>query len=290
MPAVALLDPKTDLVFKMQFARLTDWLMDLVNAVRDTERPVVDLHVINPEITPEEVKRKLVRLDILAQDNARQVFNLEMQTSRHAGYAERSVFYLARLLSGQLEEGENYRAVKPVVGIHLLDFDLFPEQDQAVWEFELRDRRYSKTVPGRSLQLNMIELPKADRLRGCLVPELADWITYFKHWNEAHIMQQIQHPPVQQAHQNLRALSADRKAWYQQLAREMAAHDEAMLREDAEIRGQATLLRSLLHAKFGEDLPAFIEGRLQVAESEQLGRWAKRVLTAETLEQVFSDH
>jgi len=289
-PTTDLLDPKADLVFKMQFAGHPDWLMDLVNAVRSTESPVVDLHVINPEISPEEVKHKLVRLDILAQDSARQVFNLEMQTSRHAGYAERSVFYLARLLSGQLKEGENYRVVKPVVGIHLLDFDLFPEQDQAIWEFELRDRRHSKTVPGRSLQLNMIELPKADRLRSHFPAVLAAWLTYFKHWNEAHIMQQIQHPPVQQAYQNLRALSADRKAWYQQLAREMAAHDEAMLREDAEIRGQATLLLSLLHAKFGEDLPSFIEGRLQVAEAEQLEHWAKRVLTAESLDQVFSDH
>jgi len=85
-------------------------------------------------------------------------------------------------------------------------------------------------------------------------------------------MQQIQHPHVQQAYENLHALSADKKAWYQQLAREMAQHDEATL-----------------CAKFGE-LPSSVEEQLQVAEPAQLEHWADRVLFAETLEQMFSEH
>jgi len=72
-----------------------------------------------------------------------------------------------------------------------------------------------------------------------LIPILAQWITYFEHFREERVMQQIQHPPVQQAYENLHALSADKKAWYQQLAREMAQHDEATLREEAEARGEA---------------------------------------------------
>jgi len=190
-----------------------------------------------------------------------------------------------------VKDSENYREVKPVVGIHLLDFDLFPEPDQALWEFELRDRRWPGRLadPGRSLQLSMIELPKADRLRDDIVPAPADWITYFKHWHEENVMQQIQHPPVQQAYENLHALSADKKAWYQQLAREMAQHDEATVREEAEIRGQVNFLRRLLRGKFG-DLPPIVEERLQAAEPAQLEHWADRVLFAETVEQMFSEH
>jgi len=293
MPETAtdLLDPKRDLVFKMQFARHKDWLIDLINAVRSEELPIVDLHVTNAEITPEEVKTKLVKLDILAQDATGQVFDVEMQTNRHAGWAARSVFYLARLLSQQLKEGESYRRVRPVVGIHLLDFNIFTKPEQAVWELEMRDRRGADEEFDRSLQLNVVELPKADqiRLRGGIRPVLAGWVTYFKHWNEAHIMQQIQHPPIQKAYQNLQALSADKKAWYQELAREMAGHDEAMLREEAEDRGRANLLHLQLRGKFG-NLPAAIEERLNTAAMEQLEHWGMRVLTAETLEQVFSDH
>jgi len=130
-----------------------------------------------------------------------------------------------------------------------------------------------------------------------LIPILAQWITYFEHFREERVMQQIQHPPVQQAYENLHALSADKKAWYQQLAREMAQHDEATLREEAEARGeargkaagQASILRRQLRAKFGT-LPTFAEEQLRHARSGQLENWAERVLFAETLEQVFSEH
>jgi len=291
--ATELLDPKKDIVFKMQFAKHKDCLIDLVNAVRNTEPPVIDLHVINPEITPEEVKRKLVRLDILAQDSTGQVFNLEMQTNRHTGFAARSVFYMARLLSGQLKESESYRRVRPVVGIHLLDFELFADEpDQALWTFEMRARQRHGVMLDGSMELNMIELGKADRLKshlGHLSPALAYWVTYFKHWYEERVMQQIQHPPIQKAYQNLRALSADKQAWYQQLAREMAQHDEATEKEEMEAKVRIDILRRQLHTKFSE-LPSSAEQRLQNATLEQLEHWVVRVLTAETLDQVFNDH
>jgi len=49
------------------------------------------------------------------------------------------------------------------------------------------------------------------------------------------------------------------------------------------------ILRRLLRVKFGE-LPDPIVQRLHLAEPEQLESWAERILTAETLEQVFSHH
>jgi hypothetical protein len=54
---------------------------------------------------------------------------------RYPAWGQRSTFYLARLLSQQLGAGEDDSALKAVVGIHLLDFDLFdasePERQQA---------------------------------------------------------------------------------------------------------------------------------------------------------------
>jgi len=55
------------------------------------------------------------------------------------------------------------------------------------------------------------------------------------------------------------------------------------------VKGQMALLYRLLTAKFGELTPN-AQQQLQTAEPEQLEHWAERVLTAETLEQVFSHH
>jgi len=197
--------------------------------------------------------------------------------------------------------------------VHLLNFNVFSEPKQALWAFELRDGQRPDVVLDRSLQLNIVELPKADRLHTSIHPVLAQWVTYFQHWQEEHVMQQIEHPPIQQAYQRLHEISAERKAQFQALAREMALHDEATLREEreeieamrvkvetiraetetiraeAEAIGVARILRRQLKAKFGE-LSAAVEQQIQLADSAQLERWGERILTAATLEQVFAHH
>lgn len=291
MPGLPLLDPKLDLIFKRLFVDAPDLLADLINAVRSDEPPIVELQILNPQIAPEELTGKFVVLDILARDLDGQLFNIEMQASKHAGWSSRTVYYLARTLGRQLEAGESYQQVQPAIGIHLMDFDLF-EDDQACWTFELRDRLCPGVLLDRSLQLRLIELPKADRLHSHAGSALADWIAYFKHWQEEAVMQGIDRPAIQKARQRLQALSGDELVRYQAFVRERALRDEvsekAEARAEGKIEGQTNLLRRQLLAKYGE-LPTAIEQRLQTADEAQLLVWAERVLFAERLERVFAD-
>jgi len=304
-----LLDPKLDLVFKRLFAESPDLLMDLINSVRISEPPIVALEILNPQVTPEDITKKLVILDILARDATGRMLNVEMQTRQHAGLPSRMVFYLARLLGRQLEAGEDYHQVQPVIGITLMDFDLFPDVERAVWDFELRDRQFPDIVLDRSLQLHLVEMPKADRHPAQTHPALVNWVTWFKHWQEDSIMHQIHHPAIQKAHQHLHALSGDEQAWIAALQRERTLSLEATYkgaleraeREKAEaqakalaegrakgqMEGQAGLLRHLLHAKFGA-LPTTAEQQLQHASPAQLEHWAEQILFADTLDQIFS--
>ncbi|MEY3605618.1 MAG: hypothetical protein RIQ49_2650, partial [Pseudomonadota bacterium] len=108
-------------------------------------------------------------------------FNVEMQVQRHRAWGSRSLYYLAKLLGGQLKSGEGYESLRPVVGIHIMDFDYFKEQeviyaanavsgtdrvngDQYVWCFALRDRDQPQITMGEELQLHFLELPKALRV------------------------------------------------------------------------------------------------------------------------------
>jgi len=281
----SLLNPKLDFVFKKLFASDTDLLADLINAIRGDEPPVVGLQIRNPQIAANELEGKHIVLDIWAQDVDGQQFDIEMQASKHSGWNARSVYYLARSLGEQLRSGEGYHRLQPVIGIHLLDFDLFQEPEQAFWEFEMRDRRRPGVVLDRCLQLNMVELPKADLLRPHLGSILAQWITFFVHFREEHIMQQIQHPPVQKAYQHLHALSADEQVRQQAFVRERALRDAVTEKSSA----KAELVRDLMQAKFGE-LPSNVDWRIQHADESQLTQWGRRILFAGTLEEVFSDH
>ena len=213
-----LLDPRNDFVFKTLFANSRSLLSDLINAVRVGEPPITVVSILNPHIAAAELKGKYIELDILAKDQAGNLINVEIQMRQREKWSTRSMVYLAKTLGTQLKAGVDYAKLKPVIGIHLLGYDLFPEQDQARWCFEMRDGTNPAVKLGSELQLYIVELAKWDRLnsggnQGGLLADglsaLAAWINYFQHWKEPNIMDQIAYPPVRRAMRRLKAISAN---------------------------------------------------------------------------------
>ncbi len=234
-----LLDPKNGYVFFRIFFDEPELLVDLINAVRSHEPPIVEVSLLDPRLSAERLGGKRLILDLKAVDEQGQRYNVEMQVRRFAVWSARGTLYLARMLSEQPGVGEDYRQLKPVIGIHLLDFALFdrPEHaDQALWCFELRDRTRAEVRLGRELQLNIVEMRKAERL-GHLPKRLSAWIAYFEHWREEDLMKSVDHPPIQRAIGKLRAMSADEEERYWAEAREKALRDEVTLLAEAREEG-----------------------------------------------------
>lgn len=92
------LTPKLDLVFKLLFAQDTEILLDLVNRTLASPDPVhiQHLEVKNPVVLPEELTEKFIVLDILAQDETRRQYDIEMQVQRYSIYPQRALYYLCR--------------------------------------------------------------------------------------------------------------------------------------------------------------------------------------------------
>ncbi len=57
-------------------------------------------------------------------------------------------------------------------------------------------------------------------------------------------------------------------------------------RAEGKAEGKAELLLRLMRRKYGK-LPAGVSKRLRGAAGDDLGRWAERVMTAATLDEVF---
>jgi predicted transposase/invertase (TIGR01784 family) len=104
----------------------------------------------------------------------------------------------------------------------------------------MRDADTPSVRLGDELQLNLVELRKADRLPN-LPPALRAWITLFEHWQEDERMSQITDEPVRRAYEKLKTLSQDAEARRLAFVRERALHDEATLlleaREDGREEG-----------------------------------------------------
>ena len=294
-----MLDPKNDFIFKKLFVEAPALLIALINAVRTGEVPIESIEILNPNITPEDITGKFIVLDILAKDAKGRHFNIEMQVRRYNAWRMRSAFYMARSLTQQIKSGQDYQTIQPVIGIHLLDFDLFedPEhQNQAHWCFEMRDRQQHDVKLGDELELHIIEMRKADRL-GIAPPDLAAWLSFFEHWQEETIMSNITYEPVQKALAHLRTFSADEEMRHRAFVRERALMDEiSEKRAEREIgerigeRNKAIdILTRLLTRRFGPLSDDTLD-RLNIATTEQLEHWTDTILDAKTLKAVFDGH
>lgn len=124
--SATLLDPRNDYVFKRLFADAPVLLADLISAVRHDCPPVHEVQVLNPRIEPADPYGKYIVLDLLARDAAGRHYNVEIQVRRCRDHSERAAYYLASALAGQLERGQGYAELPGAVGIHLLDFSLYP--------------------------------------------------------------------------------------------------------------------------------------------------------------------
>ena len=108
---------------------------------------------------------------------------------------------------------------------------------QAVWRFEMRDKRQPSVSLGNIPRMNLIELNKADRL-GLSPGPLRAWITFFKHWQEELTMATVTQEPVKQAMNRIRQLSADEEARRLAFVRERALHDEVSFLNEAKREGR----------------------------------------------------
>ena len=109
---------------------------------------------------------------------------------------------------------------------------------QAHWCFELRDRWQPATRLGAALELNIIELAKADRLHKAGAQGLNAWVTFFEHWKEESTMSQLSYPPVQQALEMLKNLSAEDETQRKAFVRERALLDEVSQLASARMEGK----------------------------------------------------
>ena len=300
-----LLDPKNDYVFKRLFAGDPELPVALINELRPDLPRVKSVEILNPTIDASELGSKGIVLDVRARCVDGHQYNIEMQVQRQRDWGARSLFYLARLLSQQLNAGEEYQSMSSAIGIHLLDFDLFlaneAQRQRALWRFEMRDARQPDVVLGSELQLTVLELRKADRLEQEPAPA-GDWVRFFQHWQEESVMSDVTYEPVKKAMGSIRQLSADEEAQRLAEAREWgrinwnlsigSARREGLEegleqgREEGREEGQRRTLQRQLTRRFGE-LPGWATERLAAATAEQLESWADEVLVAGSLADVF---
>ena len=156
------LDPKVDLVFKLVFGEHKDLAMSLLNALLPLSKDelITELEYATPEMVPENPGKKNSVVDVRCTDAKGRQFIVEMQMYWNRYFQQRVMLNASKAIVKQLDANENYRLIKPVYCLNLVNdigFKSAPEEfyhDYAIVNVAHTDRII------KGLRFVFIELPK----------------------------------------------------------------------------------------------------------------------------------
>jgi predicted transposase/invertase (TIGR01784 family) len=177
------LDVKTDYAFKKVFGSLESKpiLVSFLNALIGFPpgEEIADLAIVDPYQIPMLKGMKDTYVDVKATlADGHQVI-VEMQVLNVEGFEQRILYNAAKCYSRQLQRGENYALLNPVIALTLTDFELFEgEEDTSRFLLLEKERfiRYSGDI-----ELIFVELPKFTKGEAELASLKDKWLYFVKH-------------------------------------------------------------------------------------------------------------
>jgi len=175
------LDLRTDFAFKKVFGSegSKDILLSFLNSVIDFNgREISDLTIVDPYNIPMLKGMKDSFVDVKAELNDGSRVIIEMQVLSHEGFEQRILYNAAKNYSTQLQQGQPYTLLNPVIALTLTDFVLFPGQPMMNC-FKLQEKErfieYSDDI-----ELVFIELPKFGKTEAELETVQDKWLYFIK--------------------------------------------------------------------------------------------------------------
>jgi predicted transposase/invertase (TIGR01784 family) len=178
------INPKTDFAFKKIFGseQSHDILISFLNGILYNGEPAIaSLEILNPYQAPRIRGVKATYLDVKAQLATGETVIIEMQVLNVEGFEKRILYNAAKTYSMQLESGNKYTLLDPVIALTITDFTMFSEFDAVISRFVLKEKEYLVDYPSSDLELVFVELPKF-KLELADLHSLTDkWMYFLQH-------------------------------------------------------------------------------------------------------------
>lgn len=150
-----------DLMFRIVFEVNQEALKALLcSLLHYNENEIVSLEIKNPIQLGEHVDDKKCIFDIYVMLNNQKQIHLELQVINQSFWTNRSLYYLCKGFNN-LNSGENYNKIQPLIQIDILDFDLFEGCEEFFSTYHLANDKtghiFSDNLTLHVLQLNKEE-------------------------------------------------------------------------------------------------------------------------------------
>ncbi len=172
------LDIKTDYAFKKVFGseNSKEILLSFLNSI--LELNIVDLIIEDPYNVPKLQGMKDTAVDIKATLDDKTKVIIEMQILNHDGFESRILYNTAKNYANQLDAGDKYHLLNPVIALTIVNFKMF-DYKKYKSNFKLLEKE-NFTKYKDDIELVFIELPKMNKeLNECENIE-ERWIYFIK--------------------------------------------------------------------------------------------------------------
>lgn len=239
-----LMKPKIDFAFKeiMNDENARKGFLSAVLHIDPAD--IRETHILNPYLRQTHEDDKLGILDVRVLMNNDTEIDTEIQLSELNVWADRSLFYAAKMYAGQIEPGQKYNVFKKCVSISILDFILFERESKDAEEESfyscfhiLEDTRHFKYTD--KMEFHVIELPKLPKELKADCSRVELWAKFINaEETEEFDMIAEKDPYIQSAYDRLQVISQDKQKRMEYEAREKAILDYNQAMYEAELRGE----------------------------------------------------
>jgi predicted transposase/invertase (TIGR01784 family) len=221
-------DIKNDIAFRKIFGneKKKIILISFLNAIMqlEGENRIADVTIANPYQSPILPNFKATILDVRAKDLKGNTFIVEMQVADVNGMDKRLLYYTSKEYSQQIESGEKYTELNPVIFIGIFDFD-FSQGDYLSNHAICNVKTGERVI--KDMDFYFIELPKFRKRLNELDNVTDKWIYFIKEAENLDVIpDNIEDNGLQEAY-----LYANKNTWSME---ELRAYDYQAMREQDE--------------------------------------------------------
>ncbi len=282
------INPKIDYAFKRIFGsdQSQDILISFLNAIiYNGESIIKSLTIINPYTPGQIITLKETYLDVKAVLKDRSIVIIEMQVATTTAFDKRVAYNLSKTYANQLDRGERYHLLNPVIAVTITDFVMFKETEKVVTKFVFKEEDESFEYKSNVLRLIFVELPKFHKSLAELQTLIDKWIYFLKETSHLEIIPETlgEVPEIERALNIANQANFSLEELDQVDRRGMALQDE---------RGRITaakseLLMRLLNKRFGE-ISNEISRQFDYLSTTDLDSLAEAVLDFNNLDDLLS--
>ncbi len=240
------LDPKNDILFKKIFGQHPNILMSFLNSMLPLSegQEIVELEYLSPEMRPETYLEKFTAVDVRCKDSHGRQFLVEMQMNWTTAFKQRVLFNASRAYVIQSEKGSEFRQLKPVYALNLINQNYLPKSPDYYHHYAvIHVKDSNEKLEGLEFVFIELEKFKAQNIRDKRLQVL--WLRFLTEVNEKtkEVSEELyEHEEIHQAlnHSHESSLSVEEKLLYDKNWDRISSEKTILnqVREESEAKGE----------------------------------------------------